>query len=221
MERIDRIAPDGVLDAQNFFKDLQSVLDGLEMGHDTNRAIHERAAHDHVSTFLASPTFQEIRSGTNTRSEFPIQTLLSSGDVLYGIIDRLFQDKNGTWTILDYKTEARTNAKNIARYEFQLQFYAYLVHRMNIGIEHIRGILFFTATGETREFQFSSSDFVQFEKECASLIEQIRTQENIPDLRLLRRNTDHCPECGFFEQTDNECVVLTSHFQNPTATPAM
>ena len=221
MEKVDRFASHGILDESLFDQELSTVFDSLEMTDVKERAMYLRAIREHVSIFLKSPIAQEIRSGIHIRTEFPIQTLLPSGDTLYGIIDRLFQDTNGTWTILDYKTEANPNSKNIDRYRFQRQFYAYLVHLMNPSSQTIRCILFFTANGEIIEFLFTRSDFIQFSNECASLIEQIRMQENIPDLTLLPRNIDHCPECRFFDQAANECIVVTTNVQNPTAIPAI
>ncbi len=219
LEKADRFAPDGVVNTASFDTHVHSIFDSLEMGYATERASYSNAARHHVSTFLESPMARQVQSGKNTRMEWALQTLLASGDTLFGIIDRLFQDRDGIWTILDYKTEAHPNIQNLDRYRFQLLFYAHLVHLMYPSAETIRGILFFTATGETTEFLFSSSDFSRFADECSTLIEQIRTQENIPDLRLLVRNTEHCPECRFFEREAKQCIVLAS--QNPTAIPAM
>jgi ATP-dependent helicase/nuclease subunit A len=221
LETVDRIATSGTLDQPSFEHEIHAIFDSLEMVDLKERLLYSNAVRQHVSTFLNSPTAQKIRSGRNTHTEIPLQTLLPSDDTLYGIIDRLFQDQDGTWTVLDYKTEANPNAKNIARYKFQLLFYAYLVHLMYPDSETIRCILFFTATGETTEFQFSNSDFSSFENECFLLIQQIRIQENIPDLTFLLRNVDHCPECRFFDQNMNQCMVLYANPQNPTAIPAM
>ncbi len=221
LEKSDRIAPGGVLDDLLFSEEIHAVLDAVELSDASERSTYSNAARHHVLTFLTSPTAALIRFGTNTRTEFPLQTLLPSGDTLYGIIDRLFQDRNGIWTVLDYKTDAHPNAKKIDRYRFQLLFYAYLVRLMVPSSETVRCILFFTATGETTEFQFSHSDFSRFADESSSLIEQIRKQENIPDLRLLGRNIDHCPECRFFVEASDRCIVLAATAQNPTAIPAM
>jgi ATP-dependent helicase/nuclease subunit A len=221
MEKIDRLAPSGSIEKPSIDEVLQSIFDSLEMANQKDRSTFATAALQHVSSFLKSPIAIEMRSGTNTRTEFALQALLPSGDTLYGIIDRLYQDQTGTWTILDYKTEAKPNDNSFARYRFQLQFYAYLVHLMYPSAEQIRCILFFTTTGDTTEFQFSSSDFSQFTDECSSVIKQIREQEHISDLRLLPRNLDHCPECRFFDQPMDQCMVLASDVQNPTAIPAI
>ncbi len=221
LEKVDRLAPKGTLDEQSFNAEIQAVFDSLEMVDLKERSSYSKSVRQHVSTFLDSTIAQEARSGRNTRAEFPLQTLLPSGDTLYGIIDRLYQDPNGIWTILDYKTEANPNTKNSSRYQFQLLFYAYLVHLMYRGSETIRCILFFTATGETTEFQFSHFDLSKFAEECSRLIEQIRMQENIPDLTILPWNIDHCPECRFFDQSMNQCMILSANRQKPTATPAM
>jgi RecB family exonuclease len=139
---------------------------------------------------------------------------LQSGDTLFGIIDRLYRDANDIWTVLDYKTETPSNPerkrKNLDRYKFQLLFYSYLVHLMDSNAVSIRAVIFYTATGETAEFIFDSNDFANFEIECSAIIEQIRMNENISDLRLLNRNTAHCPECSFFNIEKNCCTVLAA-----------
>jgi ATP-dependent helicase/nuclease subunit A len=220
LEHVNLLAPTGILDEQIFKAEIGGVLDSLELSDEIDRAKYSAAALKHVANFIESTIALQVRSSTNSRTEFPLQTLLASGDTLFGIIDCLFQDPNGTWTILDYKTDSNPS-KGISRYQFQLQFYAYLVHLMYSDAGTIRCILFFTATGETKEFQFTSSDLSNFADECSSLIQQIREQENITDLTLLPRNTDHCPECRFFDQVSNQCIVLTANFQNPTAIPAI
>jgi ATP-dependent helicase/nuclease subunit A len=221
MERIDRIAPDGTLDERSFDHEISTILDSLEISNEKDRSLNRKVARSHISTFLTSPIASHVRSINQSRTELPLQTLLPYGATLFGIIDRLYQDQNGTWTILDYKTDANPNTKSIDRYKFQLLFYAFLVHRMYPDADVIRCVLFFTASGETTEFHFTDSDFSQFELECTSLIEQIQEQENIPDLTLLPRNLEHCPECRFFDGATNQCIVLAANLQNPTATPAI
>ncbi len=221
LEHIDSIAHEGILDDAAFEHKIKTVFDALEIYDPRERAEYKHTAHHHITTFLTSAVAGIVLSNQNTRTEFPVQALLPSGDTLFGIIDRLFQDQNSTWTILDYKTDANPNSKNSDRYQFQLLFYSYLVRLLHPDAENIRAILFYTSTGESRDFRFSSADFDQFAAESSAIISQIRALEYVPDLGVIPRNTDHCPECRFFDQISKQCIALSSNAQNPSSTPAI
>ncbi|HZK76777.1 MAG TPA: UvrD-helicase domain-containing protein [Candidatus Kapabacteria bacterium] len=224
LEKIDRIAPAGVLDRSKIEHELRKIFDAIGVPDNSERSTYSTAALDHVTSFLKAPLSAELFSGTESRAEFPLQTSLESGDTLYSIIDRLFRDDHGTWTIVDYKTESSLNSerhqKKIDRYHFQLRFYAYLVHLFDPSAENIRGVLFFTSTGDVKEFTFGSSDFEHFANECSEIIRHIRSDETVSDLRLLNRNLEHCPECSFYNWDKGQCIVLVAD-QNPIAIPAM
>ncbi|MFI5202463.1 MAG: PD-(D/E)XK nuclease family protein, partial [Candidatus Kapaibacterium sp.] len=224
LEKIDQIAPGGALDRFRSERELNKIFDVIGVPENSERNKYSTAVFEHIIAFLKSPLAVSVFAGTENHTEFSLQTSLETGDTLFGIIDRLFRDEQGIWTVLDYKTGATTNLerhqKNIERYHFQLRFYAYLVHLFDPAAESIRGVLFFTATGETKEFTFRQSDFDRFATECFAIIRQIRSDEEVPDLRLLHRNLEHCHECSFYNREQDQCVVLIAD-QNPIAIPAM
>jgi len=224
LEKIDHVAPAGKLDASRFELEALKILEAIGVSDHSELSKYFIAAREHVTAFLTSPLSATVLSGTENHAEFSLQTSLESGDTLYGIIDRLFRDETGTWTILDYKTEAAPNSaphqKSIERYHFQLRFYAYLVHLFDPAAETIRGMLFFTSTGAVTEFTFGPSDFENFSKECSEIIRHVRSNEAVSDLRLMERNLSHCPECSFYKGEQGQCIVLAAD-QNPIAIPAM
>ncbi|HET6399914.1 MAG TPA: UvrD-helicase domain-containing protein [Candidatus Kapabacteria bacterium] len=223
LEKIDQFAPGGAFDRSRAERELNKIFDTIGVPEYSDRFNYSATIFEHVTAFLKSRFSTAVFAGTEIQTEFSLQTSLESGDTLFGIIDRLFRDEHGTWTVLDYKTGTTSDVdrhlKNIERYQFQLQFYAYLVHLFDPSAETIRGVLFFTSTGEVKEFTFGSSDFESFANECSAIIQQIRRDEEVPELRLLHRNLQHCHECSFYNWDQSQCVVLTAG-QNPMAIPA-
>ncbi len=219
LEKFEQIAPGRVLDEELLAKQLKDGTEKLGVPVDE----YSSTVRAHLATFLASDLSSQIYEAREFRAEFPLQTALASGDVLNGIIDRLYRASDGIWTILDYKTESSADnerhAKSIERYQFQLGFYAYLVHLFDPSAQEIRGILFFTTTGEQKAFEFHYDDFARFAEECSQTIDQIRSEEAAGNLLMLPRNAEHCYECSYFNRPAGECVVLAAD-QNPTQIPA-
>ncbi len=213
MERFERWNSGGGMDEGAFHSQLLSTLDSLDVAEESQRRTIFEAVLGHIQRFLQSPLVDELRSAKTSRSEFILQSILPSGDTLFGILDRLYQDQNGNWTVLDFKTDAVPNSE---KYEFQLRFYAYLTHLM-LNVPQVRGILFFTATGTATEFNFT--DFRGVAEEIGSMIDQIRSLESVADLQTLTRNQLHCPDCHYFERASNQCIVIAA--QKPTAIPAI
>ncbi len=213
-DRIQYVAPNGALDDAKLETEFQTILASQEIRSSAEIKSLRTKVRKHLSTFLASNISKEALTATDARSEFQLQTLLPSGDSLFGIIDRLYKDKTDTWVILDYKTESTSNkerlASKIERYKFQLGFYAYLVHLLDSHAGKIRTILFFTDSGESKEFIFGPTDFNALEGDYHSMIEQIHVNQNIADLRLLTRNESRCSECGYFNSERKSCIVLTA-----------
>ncbi len=218
LSKIDGLLTNGSLDDAKRDRELESIFFSLGVFGETERVKLAGSVRKHIENFLGSPLASSVLSASETRSEFSLQAQIPSGNTLYGIIDRLYRAANGIWTILDYKTERSTsderNRANRERHHFQLRFYAYLSHRMYPTEEMIRGVLFYTERGESEEFSFGAYDFVGLESECEAMIERIHQNESVRNLHDLERNLDHCPDCKFFDQSANSCIVLSASESN-------
>jgi len=211
MDRIDTLAPLGELDRDRFDRTVGSLLPNHGIREKKEQTHYSNEVNAHISRFLASEVGKEVLRSGDAHTEYALQATLADGDILYGIIDRLYRNAEGIWTVLDYKTEAsERKEKSLGRYTSQLRFYAYLVHLFDPTAAQVNAVLFYTATGESVFFEFSTNDFETFEQECKAQIEQIRSDELVPRLDLLTRNTEHCPECRYFEKQDMQCIVLTA-----------
>ena len=115
--------------------------------------------------FWDGPWGAEVRSSKKRYPELPFVYNTGRG-LLRGQIDLIYQTKEGEWVLLDYKTGAVT-----AAHELQLSLYALVFKRLT-GEEITRGVLYFSATGETIEFPYAGRDEEAVERRLETLIFQ-------------------------------------------------
>jgi ATP-dependent helicase/nuclease subunit A len=214
LDRIDAISSNGTLDKDRFDSSIDRILFDLRILNKDDKASYAATAKEHVQRALDSDPAGEFLTRAGAQTEFSLQARFETGDILYGIVDRLYQDSSGVWTVLDYKTE-RTNdplrkSQNKLRYEFQLQFYAYLVHLLYPEQPAVRVILLYTASGESVEFNHDRTSFEGLRTEIANLIDAIRQNEQAVDLETIDRNLHHCPDCQFFDEHEGRCIALSA-----------
>jgi ATP-dependent helicase/nuclease subunit A len=113
-----------------------------------------------VAGFFASPAGELMRSGDRVLREFKFSLLCPASDyfsgggadevLLQGVIDCAVE-KDGVWTIIDYKTDnVRTQAEIDARavhYASQLRVYAMALRRI-FGMEVAECLLYFLSAGK-------------------------------------------------------------------------
>ena len=122
--------------------------------------------------------------------------LVEQGRLVTGIIDKLFQEQNGRWVVVDFKTTPRTESeagREIGRKSFRLQVQIYLwsVSRV-LETMNLEGHLLFTEDGTLRPVTFDPGVAAR----CRGLIGGL---PRTPDLsRFPRtRESETCTGCGF------------------------
>jgi len=95
------------------------------------------AARDAVAAALAHPLLARARAASRCHRELPVLLPLEGGKVLEGVLDLAFLEQ-GTWTIVDFKTDADQDTPR-RRYERQLRWYALALSRLT-GLP-ARGVL--------------------------------------------------------------------------------
>ena len=214
LDKIDGLSQDHALNEDGYARELDKIFFSLSIWGEEERTKYRAPVRKHLLNFLESNFSREVLSNSGRRTEYALQAQLQTGDILFGIIDCFYRDADGIWTILDYKTDGPKNAKRKleqkSRYEFQLGFYAYLVHLLFPEAAKINAVLFYTDRGELDRYTFDALSFANIERECERMIEEIRRNENVKDLELLDRNLSHCSECSFFDKTEECCVVLAT-----------
>jgi ATP-dependent exoDNAse (exonuclease V) beta subunit len=86
------------------------------------------AAAEAVRAASAHPLLERARRASQLHREYPVMWKLPDGKILEGVIDLVFLE-NGTWTVVDFKTDADLPAHR-ARYERQLQWYTLAMARL-------------------------------------------------------------------------------------------
>jgi ATP-dependent helicase/nuclease subunit A len=78
---------------------------------------------------LKHPLLERARKSKICRRELPILLKLEGNRILEGVIDLAFEE-NGTWHIVDFKTDAEIGPSR-KRYENQLRWYCFALARLN------------------------------------------------------------------------------------------
>jgi ATP-dependent helicase/nuclease subunit A len=87
--------------------------------------VEERdAAFEAVKAALAHPLLLRARAAERSHREYPVMLKLEDGWLLDGVIDLAFVE-NGSWNIVDFKTDVATDSVLRGSYVRQLQWYGY------------------------------------------------------------------------------------------------
>jgi ATP-dependent helicase/nuclease subunit A len=143
-----------------------------------------------LEAFSHTETAEDIRCAAHIHSETPF--LLKVGPYqIEGVIDRIYRNRVGRLTIIDYKTDRATSPElpeKAEEYRFQLAAYA-LAAQTLFG-EPADTALVFLHPGITYPLK---TDPAETETEILSLIEGIRSSGTFEMNRRL------CPNCGYGE----------------------
>lgn len=205
LERSDSFINNDTVQSKLLEEVFISVCNDLHLPEQERKKYLGRVRAD-ILNVIASPLGKEALHAKQYHSELALRSKLGSGQMLSGIIDRLFLDSEGLWNILDYKTDTRENLQKKKRYEFQLQFYAYLVSLL-YSQDTVKAHVLYTHTGNTLSFTFTQKDFQQIGTKLESLVSQIREQKKTESLDLIELNLSHCPECHYFDVSRNVCIA--------------
>ena len=116
-----------------------------------------------LERFAASPFGQKLQNAKTTRKEVPFILPLQE-TLIEGAIDRLYQDPDGSWAVLDYKTDdvdkaaVPTRAKD---YETQIKLYGSACLQI-LGSSKIRLELYFLAPEYLHCEPFTNKDSAIF-----------------------------------------------------------
>ncbi len=120
--------------------DIAALLRRLLEAESAEAESHRASAEEMLSKFLCSPRAKNLVQARQVHRELEFLLAWPPGDAgsngaryLQGYIDCLYQDADGKWHLLDYKTN-RISAENVAaaagQYEMQLGVYALAVEEI-------------------------------------------------------------------------------------------
>jgi ATP-dependent exoDNAse (exonuclease V) beta subunit len=208
LERVNEFAFNGEIDFEKFderYSEL-SVSIGISEHEERSKDYRGRAIED-IYNFIRSDFGKFVLSCRPFFTELPVQSQLDHQNSLYGIIDRLFQESDGSWHLLDYKTDARRRNAKQDQYAFQLGYYASLIKKLYPEAKQIKSTIYYTQLSVMDQKVYDLDSFNEVESSFLSIIEGIRTDEKIPELKLLERKLSHCEDCNYYNQKRKACVV--------------
>ncbi len=132
-----------------------------------------------IKNFCASPLFARLQGARKVYRELPFVINQRHGRV-EGVIDVLFQDGNGHWHVLDYKTAMGDAAKaKEAGYELQIEIYAFAAHKI-LKITPKTGIVYFLKNQFAHVLELNGAALEAVGARLAGLQESILQFGNLP-----------------------------------------
>lgn len=207
LEQINDLVHNEVLDLDRFDKRFEAICISLGVTREEEtKPLRDRSIND-IRTFISSDFGKFVLSCGTFFTELPVQTQLDHQNSLYGIVDRLFQEPDGSWHLLDYKTGTSRREANKDQYAFQLRYYASLIKRLYPDAAKIKSTIFYTQLGVIDQQSYDVNELAGVESSFLSIIDGIRSGEKIPELKLLERKLAHCEYCNYYSQKKQACVV--------------
>jgi ATP-dependent helicase/nuclease subunit A len=207
LQHIDTVAPNGVVNDEQFTTQLRSSLESLGFDVATSLPKYSDKIGAHIDTFINTEFGKLVLSNKTYFTEHALRAKLTEKRVLSGIIDRLYKDKDG-WHILDYKTDRNiSNTAKDERYRFQMKFYAYLVAKLFDIDTDINTHLFYTNYGVTKDYSFMPLELSAVEEDLTETVSHILRDKRAPSLTVIHKNREHCPDCGYFNTQTNRCLA--------------
>ena len=125
---------------------------------------------------LSSKHIKRFMSATLYKTEISLMMSVSN-DILSGTIDRIFVNDDGSWEIVDYKTNRISN-KRVAwmsdRYRLQMEIYALLVSRLFPQQDRVTVTLYFIEPDMVFQMVYDRNKLLVIESNVLDLIRQIK-----------------------------------------------
>ena len=138
--------------------------------------------HSHVDCFIQSEIGGMTLSTKSGYCESQVHALVGK-HIIHGKIDRIFKTPDGTWEIIEYKTEDVGISSILDRIDFyqtQVELQALLAHRLFVDQEFVPTTIFFTQTGYSHRFRFNLLDIEEIEARWTKRIVDIQNSEFKP-----------------------------------------
>jgi ATP-dependent helicase/nuclease subunit A len=165
-----------------------------------------------VKGVLDSDAGKKAFSAGQSRAEYSVTSSFGRHYVT-GTMDRVLEHDDGSWHVVDYKTDNVTVEKLIDRaeqYRTQMSLYAYLVSRLYPQQKKTTvTVMFVRHPDRPQVFGFDAEAIEQYRLWLQGMLDRI-DEIDAQGVQSLPRQTSHCPDCEFFRQS--HCLL----FQQPS-----
>jgi RecB family exonuclease len=172
---------------------LARVLTGLGLVDGEERQAVGAEAKRQILSARSAGVFDDIASSAERMSEFPVAARLDDF-VIEGVIDSVHRLDDGTWEIVDYKTDRVAPdgmAELAAHYEPQLACYAAAFSRSGLPLSRVS--LLFLRAGRRHTWKCDSSRLEAWERMLRSCVEGVRSGR----FEDAREQPCRCGYCGW------------------------
>ncbi len=146
----------------------------------------------------AHPFYERLSRAREVASEKSFH-IREDGLLITGVIDKLFQQQDGRWVLVDFKTgeipKAEIEAKIVEEgYDLQVEIYMWAVSRI-LSTQDVQGFLFFGHTGDLVPIEFTPD----LAKRCEALIASLPRRLDLSCFPKTKE-IQYCYRCGFYKQ---------------------
>lgn len=144
------------------------------------------------------PFYERLSKAHEVASEKSFH-IRENGLLITGVIDKLFQEQDGRWVLVDFKTSEIPSegieAKIVEEgYDLQVEIYMWAVSRI-LSTQDVQGFLFFSHTGDLVPIECTPD----LAKRCEALIASLPRRLDssyFPKTKEIQ----YCNRCGFYKQ---------------------
>jgi ATP-dependent exoDNAse (exonuclease V) beta subunit len=167
---------------------------------DAELASSRAALQPHLDTVLRSPWWAKMEAAVRSYAEVPIVATLPGGHILDLVIDRLWQDADGLWHLLDFKTQLQRGVKDTATaaamnaQDYRAQVAAYIVGlRQVLGPDARFGdfVFLFTGLNESIAIEISPAEEAGAMRLLGKLLDGVGVRSLTPTWK-----PRHCGSCA-------------------------
>jgi len=148
----------------------------------------EEEVNIYINNFKNSRFFAGA-SDKSSKTEYDFLLELTSGKIR-GTIDRLDINPDGTFTIIDYKTDVRIDKE---KYLPQILTYALAIRKIH-RLEPRDGIIYFIRYNQLEQFSISNDELIAWEIELEGIVNDIN---NLNTFSEFKPNYNNCSGCQF------------------------
>ncbi len=179
---------------------IRSQLESSSGLAETNMERAETVVFTSIQAFLQTSFGKEVLGSSEGKAEFTLSTMFGKS-YLTGTIDRLWKTPDGTWSIVDYKTDTVVSAEleaYSARYVPQLEVYAFLVSRYFRQPSVRATLLFLKHPNIPVHLHFDGAKLLEIERRIGKTISNIRSGSFV-------RREEKCATCSY--PKDETCLL--------------
>ena len=146
---------------------------------------------DLLCSFQNTPIYEKLREARQVLKEYPFFYRFQNG-VIEGIIDVVFEDSEGHWYVLDYKTNRVTPdyVESLGQYyQFQTDLYAWIISELLHTVDEV--VVLFLRPGLCYQYKWSENLKSNIENKIKNIFAGIEKNEFNATLGK------HCRYCGY------------------------